>query len=329
MGQSRPELPPAVEPMLATARPAPPEGPGWSYEIKWDGVRAVVGVVPGGPVRAHSRNARDITRSYPELDGLASVVEEPVLLDGELVTLDPAGRPSFHLLQFRMHVQLPGARLLRDLPVQFYVFDLLHHAGESLLALSYLDRRARLAELALDADVVRVPPYYTDVSGADMLAVARDSGLEGVVAKRTNSLYYPGKRTQAWLKTALRNTQEVIIGGWTAGEGRRSGTLGALLLGVHDRADARLRFVGHVGTGFDRHTLADLQSRLAPLSRPTSPFDEPVPTEYARRAHWVHPTLVGEVEHRQWTADNRLRHPAWRGLRPDREPAEVEAPFFD
>jgi bifunctional non-homologous end joining protein LigD len=177
---------------------------------------------------------------------------------------------------------------------------------------------------------VRTPPFYTDVAGPDLLAVAADNGLEGVVAKRLNSLYYPGKRSTAWIKTPLRHTQEVIIGGWTEGGGRRSGTLGALLLGVHDQRDGRLRFVGRVGTGFTQAALRDMQAMLEARARPTGPFDEPIPREDARGAHWVTPDLVGEVEYRQWTpTDNRLRHPSWRGLRPDKSPAEVKAPFFD
>src|SRR5512139_3623082 len=153
--------------MLATASPAPPEGEGWAYEFKWDGVRAVVGVAPHGRVRAHSRNARDITRSYPELAELAGLVTEAVLLDGELVSVDEQGRPNFGLLQYRMHVQAPTPRLLREVPVLFYVFDLLHHAGASLLDLPYLRRRAKLADLGLSSGMVRTPPHYTGISGTD------------------------------------------------------------------------------------------------------------------------------------------------------------------
>jgi bifunctional non-homologous end joining protein LigD len=314
--------------MLATAGRVP-EGPGWAYEFKWDGVRAILGAAPGGPVRAHSRNEREITRSYPELRALAQLVDERVLLDGELVVLDESGRPSFHLLQHRMHVQAPTAMLLQRLPVELFVFDVLHHAGRSLLSMPYIERRQLLAELELERDgLVRTPPHYTDLAGAELLEIARENSLEGIIAKRTLSIYQPGRRTQAWIKTPLRETQDVIVGGWTYGEGRRTGTFGALLIGVHDETDGRFRFVGHVGTGFDNRALADMQARLEALARESSPFDEEVPREDARRARWVDPVLVGEVEHRQWTVENRLRHPSWRGLRPDREPQEVRGQFF-
>jgi bifunctional non-homologous end joining protein LigD len=286
-------------------------------------------VDPGGLVRATSRNLREITRSYPELRELVRLVDQRVMLDGELVALDEHGRPSFQLLAHRMHVQTPTASLLARIPVQFYVFDLLQVDEQSLLTTPLLQRRQRLTDLDLnEPGLVRTPPHYTDISGQDLLAVAVDNGLEGMVAKRTGSLYYPAKRTQAWIKTPIRTSQEVIIGGWTEGGGRRSGTLGALLLGVHDQTDGRLRYVGRVGTGFTQTILRELQAMLEARTRTTSPFDEPVPREDARDAHWVHPDLVGEVEHRQWTpADNRLRHPSWRGLRPDRSPDEVTATF--
>lgn len=329
MGQSSDGLPEPVVPMLATLGPVP-AGTGWAFEFKWDGIRALVAVDPAGTVRATSRNLREITGSYPELRVLPGAVNQLVVLDGELVTLDEQGRPSFPRLAHRMHVQSPSALLVTRIPVRYYVFDLLRQGSRSLLSMPYQQRRARLAGLGLDrTGVIRTPPHYLDVPGADLLTVARDNGLEGVVGKRLGSHYLPGKRSQAWIKTPLRDTQEVIVGGWTEGEGGRAGTLGALLLGVHDQADHRLRFVGHVGTGFTRAALRDLRSMLHARSRPGSPFDEPVPREYARRAHWVDPDLVGEVEHRQWTPDNRLRHPSWRGLRLDRPPREVYARFLD
>lgn len=317
--------------MLATAGPVP-TGDGWSFEFKWDGVRSGVAVDPAGMVRAISRNIREITRSYPELRQLPALTHRHrVVLDGELVVLDERGRPSFQLLAHRMHVQAPTRPLLTRTPVQFYVFDLLWIDDQSLLHTPFLERRERLTDLDLNHEgLIRTPPHYTDTRGPDLLAVARDHALEGVVAKRLTSLYYPGKRSSAWIKTPLRTTQEVIIGGWTAGNGGRSGTVGALLLGVHDASDGRLRYVGRVGTGFTRRMLHDMQAMLETRPRSSSPFEDEVPREDARAAHWVTPDLVGEVEHREWTAgDNRLRHPSWRGLRSDREPGEVKAEFFE
>lgn len=306
--------------MLATLGEVP-RGGGWAFEWKWDGVRAVI-AVSDGEVAAYSRNVRNITRTYPEAHALADLVDRPVLLDGELVTLDAKGRPDFGRLQSRMHVQRPTERLLREYPVYFYVFDVLHLDGTSLLNRPYLERRERLAELELEHPPgVRTSECYRDIDGDRLLGLAGEHGLEGIVAKRLDSGYQPGRRSPDWIKTPIRETQEVVIGGWAPGEGRRSGTIGALMLGVYE--DGRLVFAGHVGTGFTQQALDALRQRLDPIARSSSPFDSDVPAEDARRARWVEPVLVGEVEHRQWTSDGRLRHPSWRGLRPDRTPDEV------
>jgi bifunctional non-homologous end joining protein LigD len=308
--------------MLATAGEAP-SGVGWAFEWKWDGVRAIVAAVPGS-VRATSRNVRDITASYPELDALGELVDRPVLLDGELVSLDQHGRPDFGRLQSRMHVRQPSKTLLRWAPVLFYVFDLLHLEGP-LLSKPYVQRRELLEQLQLTEGPVGTPPNHTDIAAPVLLDLARQHGLEGVVAKRLDSRYEPGRRVGTWIKTPLRHTQEVIIGGWSPGAGRRAGTIGALLLGVYDETGL-LRYVGHVGSGFTEHMLRDLQTVLNTRERTNSPFDEAVPREHARRAHWIEPDLVGEVQHRQWTTDGRLRHPSWRGLRLDRSPREIVVP---
>jgi bifunctional non-homologous end joining protein LigD len=316
-------LPEPVMPMLATAGPVP-HGPGWAFEFKWDGVRAIVGA-SGGDVRLTSRLGNDVTAGYPELAGIGALTGgRPVLLDGEIVALDGAGRPNFGLLQDRMHVRHPSPELRGRIPVSFYAFDLLQLDGESLLAAPYDERRSRLAELGAVGPVL-VPPSFTDVDGDQLLEVARGHGLEGVVAKRRAGRYEVGRRSAGWVKTALSHTQEVLVGGWTVGEGRRSRTFGSLLLGAHD-ADRRLRYLGHVGTGFRDTALDDLMARLRPLARRTSPFDETVPREHARHARWVEPVLVGEVEYRLMTRDGRLRHASWRGLRPDRTPDEVVLP---
>jgi bifunctional non-homologous end joining protein LigD len=276
----------------------------------------------GGEVRLTSRLGNDVTAGYPELAGVGAVTGgRPVLLDGEIVALDAAGRPNFGRLQDRMHVRHPPAELRERIPVSFYAFDLLHLDGRPLLAAPYDERRALLGELG-PAERVHVPPSFADVTGAQLMEVARAHGLEGVVAKRRAARYEPGRRSSAWVKTALIRTQEVLVGGWTAGTGRRVATFGSLLLGAHD-AEGRLRYLGHVGTGFSDAALADLTPRLQALRRPRSPFDEPVPREHARHARWVEPVLVGEVEYRVITRDGRLRHASWRGLRADRAPGEV------
>ncbi|GAB2962360.1 non-homologous end-joining DNA ligase [Saccharothrix stipae] len=317
-------FPDLIRPMLASSGQLP-AGAGWAFEFKWDGVRAVT-YVRGGRVRAMTRNDLEVSATYPEVGALSALLgDREAVLDGEIVALGTRKQPDFGRLQSRMHVARPGDDLLARVPVVYYAFDLVHLDGRSLLGVPYSERRAELAALGLGGLAeVRVPPCFTDVDGRDVLAVAADYGLEGVVAKRITSRYEPGRRSTAWVKAPLVRTQEVLIGGWRPGDGRRAGTVGSLLLGVP--SDDGLRYVGKVGTGFTHSALLDLRERLQPLARAASPFVDPVPTEHARRAHWVRPELVGEVEYRTWTTDGRLRHSSWRGLRPDRNPDDVRMP---
>ncbi|WP_319460674.1 non-homologous end-joining DNA ligase [Micromonospora sp. RTP1Z1] len=313
-------MPRLVPPMLASSG-ALPTGPGWGYEFKWDGVRAIA-YVDGG-LRLLSRNDRDVTRAYPELDELARLLAgRRAVLDGEIVALDARGRPSFSALQHRMHVRAPSATLVAGTPVRLYLFDLLHLDGRDIAALPYIERRTALQELGLSAESIDTPPHWAGDAGRDLATAAADLGLEGVVAKQLRSSYEPGRRSAAWVKVPLNDTVEVIVGGYKPGAGRRAGTIGSLLLGMYDPHD-RFTYIGHVGTGFTQTVLRDLQQRLKPLGRPDSPFDSPVPREHARQAVWVDPVLVGDVAFRSWTPDRRLRHPSWKGLRSDREPAEV------
>ncbi|WP_447007751.1 non-homologous end-joining DNA ligase [Saccharothrix isguenensis] len=317
-------FPELIRPMPATPGGLP-VGTGWVFEFKWDGVRAVT-YVRGGGVRAMTRNDLEVSATYPEVRVLSTLLgDREVVLDGEIVALGTRKQPDFARLQSRMHVARPGDDLLARVPVVYYVFDLLHVDGRSLLGEPYSTRRDELAALGLGGrGEVRVPPSFTDVDGRDVLAVAEDYGLEGVVAKRASSRYEPGHRSTAWVKVPLVRTQEVLIGGWRPGDGRRAGTIGSLLLGVP--TDDGLRYVGKVGTGFTHAALVDLRERLRPLARTASPFVGPVPLDQARRAHWVRPELVGEVEYRTWTTDGRLRHSSWRGLRPDKNPEDVVMP---
>jgi bifunctional non-homologous end joining protein LigD len=314
-------FPPPVLPMLATAG-EPPAGAGWSFEFKWDGVRAVTAVA-GERIRAQSRRGNEVTAAYPELTDLIALLDgRPVLLDGEVVAFDESGRPDFGTLQHRMHVRSPDPQLLEGIPVSYIVFDLLYLDGVSLLGEPYDRRRALLEELGIAGPRVQVPPVAAGVSGAQLLEVARAHGLEGVVGKRRASRYEPGRRSPAWIKTALLHTQEVVIGGWTAGEGRRAQNIGALLLGAYDGSGA-LRYLGHVGTGFTEAALRSLLVELRTRQQAESPFDEEVPREEARKARWVRPELVGEVVYRVLTKEGRLRHAAWRGLRSDKAPADA------
>ena len=319
-----PKLPPPVSPMLATAG-SPPKGSAWAFEFKWDGVRAVTAVA-GERVRATSRRGNEVTAGYPELQDLTELLDgRRVLLDGEIVALDEAGRPDFGTLQNRMHVRAPSPELLERIPVSYVVFDLLHLDGTSLLGEPYDRRRELLETLELAGPRVRVPQVSVGIDGAQLMEVARAHGLEGVVGKRRSARYEPGRRSSAWIKTALLHTQEVVIGGWTAGEGRRANSIGALLLGAYDDSGA-LRYLGHVGTGFTEAVLRSLLTELRARERSGSPFDEEVPREEARKARWVRPELVGEVVYRVLTKDGRLRHAAWRGLRSDKDPSDARLP---
>jgi bifunctional non-homologous end joining protein LigD len=312
------DLPQLIRPMLVSLRHEfPSDDDAYGWELKWDGLRAIA-YVSEGKVRLVSRNDKDMAASYPELAALAERVSAPVILDGEIVALR-GGRPNFSLLQSRMHVLRPQEALIRAAPVQIYVFDLLHHGTDSLLDRPYTERRARLEELGLDTAPVRTPPWQR--GGADkLLAESIAKGLEGVVGKPLTSTYHPDQRRD-WIKVKNVRQQEVIIGGWKPGEGRRADMIGSLLLGIYD--GGQLRYVGHVGTGFTQDMLANLMEQLGSLGRDSSPFGTEVPAQAARDARWVEPRLVGEVSFAEWTADGILRQPSWRGLRIDKEPGEV------
>jgi bifunctional non-homologous end joining protein LigD len=311
-------LPRLIRPMLASLRhELPDDEESYGWELKWDGLRAIA-YVSGGTVRLVSRNDKEMAASYPELAVLAYRVDTPVILDGEIVTLRE-GRPDFGLLQSRMHVQQPDDKLIRAAPVQMYVFDLLYQGHDSLLEQPYTQRRAELEKLGLNADPVHTPPWHRG-GAAGVLADSIAKGLEGVVGKPLTSLYHPDQRRD-WIKVKNVKQQEVIVCGWKPGAGRRADMIGSLLLGVYH--DDKLRYVGHVGTGFTQDMLGELMAELTPLGRGTSPFDTPVPAQQARDARWVEPRLVGEVSFAEWTTDMILRQPSWRGLRIDKEPRDV------
>ena len=300
-------LPRELSPMLATAGALPREDGSWAYEVKWDGVRALV-AVEGGLVRLRSRAGNDVTGAYPELAGVRC--DEDVLLDGEVVAFDATGRPDFGLLQSRMHVRGPSPALRAQTPVSLLLFDVLHVGATSLLEATYDERRAVLSGLAVEG--AQVPAAF-EADGQALLDSTLAQGLEGVVAKRRDSRYEPGRRSDCWVKVKNVRRQSAVVIGWKPGEGGRSGRLGSLLLAV--RGADGWEYAGHVGTGFTAQVLRLLAALLAPLATDT-PVCE-VPREHARHVHWVRPELVAEVDFTAWTREGRLRHPSYKGLRDD------------
>ncbi len=316
-------FPTSIKPMLAVPGRLPQDDANWAFEIKWDGIRAIL-FVEGGRVRAQSRNDLNVSASFPELADIGDFLGMTTcVLDGEVVALGEDGRPSFSRLQQRMHVanQREARRRAASHPVSFVAFDLLYLEGHSLLALPYDERRARLEALQLSGETFTTTESFRDVSGQDILAATVQNGLEGIVAKRRDSPYRAGRRHPDWLKVKSFLTQEVVIGGWTEGRGEREGSLGALLLGLPDGPG--LRYVGKVGSGFSAKMRRDLLEDLRPLATRDSPFTAPLPAGEAATAHFVRPELVGEVAFGEWTTANRLRQATWRGIRADKAPNDV------
>ena len=315
------EMPSAVEPMLARLSTMPADEDRWAFEVKWDGVRAIAHSQPGR-LRFVTRNGNEISAAYPELRPLNRALgSHSAILDGEIVAFDEQGRPSFQALQPRIHQRGEAAirRLMATTPVTYAIFDLLWLDGHSLMELPYTERRRRLAELRLDGERWRVPAHH-EGHGSALLAATAEQGLEGVVAKRLDSRYAPGRRDGSWLKIKNSRRQELVIGGWTEGRRARQNRLGALELGVHDPDSGELKYAGKVGTGFDEGELDRLGELLKPLAIRRSPFSGRQP---ARGAHFVKPRLVAEIEFGEWTRDGRLRHPRYLGLREDKPADDV------
>jgi bifunctional non-homologous end joining protein LigD len=327
-------LPKGLKPMLAKPGPLPHGGDGaWAYEIKWDGVRAL-GFAEQGSWRMCSRRGEEITARYPELAAIAEQLgERTAILDGEVVALDSSGVPSFQRLQRRMGLTSPAAVKARvaDTPVDFVIFDLLHLDGHSTRELPYERRRELLLGLGLDGPRWRTPAHRVD-GGADLLEAARRQNLEGIVAKRIDSPYRPGKRTSEWTKARVWKRQEFVIGGYVPGEGTRQDRVGSLLVGYFDRRPEeaserepqRLVFAGGVGSGLTEETIDLLTGELAARRLDHSPFDVGEPRgPKAKLAVFCEPRLVCEVSWTQWTDEGTLRQPAFKGLRDDKDPRDV------
>jgi bifunctional non-homologous end joining protein LigD len=305
-----------LKPMLAVTGELP-TGPGWGYEFKWDGVRAIADC-GGGALRLYARSGAEITAAYPEIAALAGQADD-VLLDGEMVVLGEDGVPSFTALAERMHVREKGraARLAASMPATYMIFDLLRLRGANLARWSYVERRRALDTLDLGGPRWTVPPVFPD--GPATWQAAGEHGLEGVVAKQLHSVYRPGVRSPDWVKVKLEVTGDFVVGGWRPGVRR----IGGLLVGV-PAADGRLVFRGRVGGGIGMASERALLDVLEPLRTTRPPFLDAVPREDARGAIWVKPEIVVEVKYGQRTPDGRLRFPRFLRLRPDKTVEDVE-----
>jgi bifunctional non-homologous end joining protein LigD len=309
----------SYRPMLASLAKSIPHGDGWTYEVKFDGFRALA-YLRSSECRLLSRNENDLTGRFPDVaKALVKAVKSPnAVVDGEITRIDPSGRTSFSELQ-----QGSG-------PLVFYAFDLLELDGEPLVDLPLAERKSRLRKL-LDKRVTNVA-FSEDFDDGDALfEVAQAQGLEGVIAKRADSTYKQGKRTRDWLKVKTENNEEFVVTGYTRGGGRRADTFGALVLAVNEGDE--LRYVGNVGTGFDDAEIDKLLGLLRPLHRDTSPFavEPSMPRVRKGDVQWVEPQLVAQVRFGEWTHDDHLRHPAYLGIREDKSAGEVtrEQPIAD
>ena len=297
-----------VEPMKAVLAQLPPDSDDdeWAYEIKWDGYRTIA-FVDGARLRLQSSNGIDVTSKYPEIGGLpASTNAAAAILDGELVVLDEQARPSFEGIQ------------RHQTEAVFYPFDILHIDGHDTIGLDYLQRR-NLLEGVVEAGSNFLVPTHRIGGGATLLEATMTGGLEGVMAKRINSIYVPGKRSKAWRKVKNRRKETVVIGGFTTGSGSRSATFGALLVGVVE-PDGTLRFAGGVGTGFTQLTIDSLFTSMSALATKHCPFTPLPPNEYRKGATWITPELHARIEIAEWTNDGLVRHAAFLGLADDSNP---------
>jgi bifunctional non-homologous end joining protein LigD len=317
-------MPTAIHPMLATSIETPFDSPDWLFEIKWDGYRAIA-FIDQGKLRLVSRNQNDLTAQYADLHDLPKFVQaKTAVLDGEIVALDEHGRSSFSLMQqrtgFRDRTRRVGAQL--DISVLYYAFDLIYLDGYDLHRVPLENRKAALASILISPnDTLRLSDHFVG-NGKALYDVARQRGLEGVLAKKRTS-FYEERRTREWLKIKIKHRLEAVIGGYTEPEGSRE-YFGSVVLGLYNK-EGNLIHVGQAGSGFDHRTLTQLWKLLKPLETRTNPFQGKV--EALKKVNWVKPELVAEIEFSEWTHPTeeggpKLRAPVFLGLRDDKDPKE-------
>ena len=312
-------LPRIEHPMLATLVEKPFDDDEWLFEIKWDGVRAIATVEPGRPVHVHSRTGRDLLAQFPELGEVrAAFSRSPLILDGEIVALDRAGRSSFQRLQPRLNRRQSDPALERAVPATYAVFDLLYAGKRDLRSLPLEERKAMLQALLRDHAPHVMLSKHVVGKGKKLFALAKRQSLEGIIAKRRDAPYVE-RRSRMWLKIKTHMEQEAVVGGWTEPRGSRE-LFGALILGVYDRG--QLRYVGHVGTGFDRELLRVVMHKLRSLETRACPFATKPPSNAP--SHWVRPKLVAEIKFGEWTDEGIMRQPVFVGLRADKDAKEVK-----
>jgi bifunctional non-homologous end joining protein LigD len=316
-GARKSAIPSRVEPMLATLADHPFSDPNWLFEIKWDGVRALARI-ESGALALRSRNAVDITKRYPELASLPdALAARQAILDGEIVALDAQGHSSFERLQERMHVRAPSENLVSQIRVVYFAFDLLYCDGYDLREAPLLERKQLLQRLLYTSERFRYADHQLE-HGKELFALAEQNGLEGIVAKRADSPYV-SDRSPYWVKLKSTKTVDAVVGGWT--EARTPALpFGSLLLGLYQ--GKKLRFIGHVGSGFDAKKLKELSAGLKELAAPASPFDA-VP-ETNEKPSWISPALVARVKFSGWTQEHALRHPVFIALREDARPVDCQ-----
>lgn len=317
-GAVRAPMPKVIHPMLATPAEKPFDDPHWLFEIKWDGYRAVA-FLENGSMRLVSRNQNDLTAQYPELAPMAGQVKaRTAVLDGEVVALDEAGRSSFSLMQQRAGFSSTGRRKTRNpaIPVLYYAFDLLYLDGYDLRPVALEQRKAKLASLLEPSQVLRYSDHHVG-QGVALFEAAKQTGLEGILAKRRASVYVE-QRSREWQKIKITRRLECVIGGYTEPEGSRQ-YFGSVVLGLYGKK-GELVHIGQAGTGFDQKMLEQMWTVLRKLETPRNPFASKV--QALRKVHWVQPKLVAEIKFAEWTHEGQLRAPVFLGLRTDKEPKE-------